>query len=136
MRMKEAMEQEKRRMNVVTMGVPETDEDHDKEEVGNVINGLIEEVRIGWEMMGRIGKRGDKGRPIKVKFTEINDKRRVLSRAKNLKNKVGMETIYIVPDLTQDQQRDDKVRRDEVKRLKDAGAQNVRISKGMVVYDK
>ena len=55
---------------------------------------------------------------------------------KNLKNKVGMETIYIVPDLTQEQQGDDKVRRGEVKGLKDAGAQNVRLSKGMVVYDK
>ena len=69
MRMREAVEQEKRRMNVVIMGVPETDEDQDKDEVGSVINGLIEEVRIGWEVMGRIGKRGHKVRPIRDKFT-------------------------------------------------------------------
>ena len=74
-------------------------------------------------------------RPIRVKFVEINDIWRVVSMAKNLKNKVGIETIYIVPDLTQEQQRDDKVRRDKVKRLKDAGAQNVRISKGVAMYD-
>ena len=59
------------------MGVPETDEDHDKDQVGSVINGLMEEVRIGWEEMGRIGKRGDKVRPIRDKFTEINDKRKI-----------------------------------------------------------
>ena len=39
--------------------------------------------------MGRIGKRGDKAGPIRVKFTEINDKRRVLSREKNQKIKLG-----------------------------------------------
>ena len=54
---------------------------------------------------------------------------------KNLKNEVGMETIYIVPDLTQEQQKDDKARRDEVMRLTDTDAQNVGMSKLRVVYD-
>ena len=61
---------------------------------------------------------------------------RILSRAKNLKNRIGMEKFYIVPDLTQEQQREDKRLRDEVKRLRDTGAVNVRISKGTVVADE
>ena len=36
------------------------------------------------------------------------DRRRLLSRAKDLKNKIGMEKIYIVPDLTKAQQESDK----------------------------
>ena len=52
-----------------------------------------------------------------------------------MKNKIGFERIYIVPDLTQEQQREDKKLRDEVKRLRDSGAVNVRISKGSVVAD-
>lgn len=44
-----------------------------------------------------------------------------------------MEKIYILPDMTQEQQLKDKVLRDEVRRRKEAGEVNVRISKGTVI---
>ena len=134
--MKEVSERDKRRMNVVVMGVPEVDEENDKVVIDSVIKELVEEMHIECEVGGRIGKKSDKMRPLRVKLTELSDKRRILSRAKNLKNKIGMEKFYIVPDLTQEPQREDKRLRDEVKRLRDTGAVNVRISKGTVVADE
>jgi len=89
---------------VVVMGVPEVDESNDKQVIDSVIRELVEEMGIVCEVVGRIGKKCDKTRPIRVKLTELSDKRRILSRAKNLKNKIGFERIYIVPDLTQEQQ--------------------------------
>ena len=47
-----------------------------------------------------------------------------------------MEKLYIVPDLTKEQQSEDTKLRDEVKRLRASGATNVRISKGNVVADE
>ncbi len=47
-----------------------------------------------------------------------------------------MDNFYIVPDLTQEQQKEDEKLRDEVRRLSDSEAPNDRISKGIVVADE
>ena len=48
---------------------------------------------------------------------QLFDKRRLLARSKELKNKSGMERIYIVPDLTKFQQSNYKKLKEEVKAL-------------------
>ena len=45
-RMKEVLERDKRRMNVVVMGVPEVDEQNDKIVIDSVIKELVEEMHI------------------------------------------------------------------------------------------
>ena len=66
-----------------------------------------------------------------MKLTDVNDRKRLLVRAKNLK-KEGFDKIFLVPDLTRNQQEDKKLR-DELKSLKAAGVTNVKISKGKVI---
>lgn len=71
--------------------------------------------------------------PIRVKLLELSDKRKLLSRAKKLKDIMGMEKVYILRDLTQKQLMKDRVLREEVRKMKEAGAMNVRIFKGIIV---
>ena len=68
-----------------------------------------------------------------MNLTDVNDRKRLLVRAKNLK-KEGFDKIFLVPDLTRNQQEEDKKLRDELKSLKAAGATNVKISKDKVIY--
>ena len=130
------MERDKRRMNVVVMGIEEVDEEHDKIEVRKVMDALVEEVKVEVEILGRIGKKGDKSRPIRIKLNDLVDKRRVMFRAKKLRNVVGMERMYVVPDLTKVQQEEDRKLREEVRRMKDEGVASVKISKGSIVVEE
>ena len=133
MKMKEVLEREKRRLNVVVMGLPEESEEEDRAKIGTIVNSLIEEVQIKFLVLGRIGKKGEKPRPLRVKFENLEDKRRVLGRARNLKKTEGLDKVYVVPDLTKMQQDEDKKLRSEVKRLRENGETNVKISKGAVI---
>ena len=45
---------------------------------------------------------------MRIKLKDMEDRRRVLARAKNLKKADEMQAYYIVPDLTKIQQEDDK----------------------------
>jgi hypothetical protein len=133
MRMKEVIEREKRKLNVVVMGLPEVSDDNDSVEVRKMFDALVEEVAVGFQVLGRIGKKGEKPRPVRVKMIDLEDKRRILFRAKNLKKVNGMEALYIMQDLSKAQQDEDKKLRSEVRRLREAGETNVRISKGVIV---
>jgi len=132
-KVREVMERDKRRLNVVFMGLPEKDDDADKTEIRKIMDEIVTEVALDFEFLGRIGKKGEKPRPVRVRLSEMQDKRRILVRAKTLKQKTGYEKIYIVPDLTRMQQDEDKKLRDEVRVRKNAGGVNVRIVGGRVV---
>jgi len=80
-------------------------------------------------------KESEKIRSIRVKLTDVNDRKRLLVRAKNLK-KGGFDKIFLVPDLTRNQLEEDKKLRDELKSLNAAGVTNVKISTGKVICMK
>ena len=67
-----------------------------------------------------------------MKLTDVNDRKRLLVIAKNLK-KESFDKIFLVRDLTRNQQEEDKNLRDELKSLKAAGVTKVKISKGKVI---
>jgi len=67
------------------------------------------------QILGRIGKVGGKPRPIRVKLGNWENRRRVLLKAKMLKDITGFENIYVCPDLTRSQQKEDKKLRDQVR---------------------
>ena len=71
----------------------------------------------------------------KKMLKDMEDRRRVLARAKNLKKADGMQGYYIVPDLTKIQQDEDKKLKNEVKSLREAGNTFARISRGVVVTE-
>ena len=130
----EEMEREKRRCNIVLMGVPEEGEGGDGEEiVKDVVRGLIPEAKVDFMVVGRIGKKGDGNRPVRVRVDDQGHRRKLLSRAKELKRKENLQRIYLVPDLTKTQQLGDKALRDEVKRRRLAGENGVKIERGVVV---
>jgi hypothetical protein len=130
----EEMEREKRRNNLVLMGVPEEGENGERREiVNNVISGLMPGVQVNFELVGRIGKKGVGTRPVRIKVDDQNHRRKLLAGAKDLKDKEGLDKIYIVPDLTRVQQMEDKKLREEVRRLRAAGERGVKIEKGAVV---
>lgn len=129
----EMMERTKRRNNLILMGIPEEGKDGEGSEiVQDVVNGLMTE-KVEYEVMGRIGVKGSKPRPIRIRVGDIVQKRKILASAKKLKNTVGMERIYIVPDLTWQQQEEDKKLREEVRQKRAKGEVNVRIIRGEVV---
>jgi len=133
-KMKEVLEREKRKLNVVLMGVPEMETEEDELEGSRkVVDAIVTEVKIEYEIMGRIGKKGDKIRPLRIRMADMEDKRRVLYRAKNLKKVEGMQRIYVVSDLTKAQQEEEKKLRIELKRVRDEGDANAKISKGVIV---
>lgn len=83
-------------------------------------------------------KVSDNRRPLRLnlKLTKLSDKRRFFSGTKNLENKTGMERFYMVPDLTHEQQSEDKTLRNKVRRRRDSGAVKVRVSKNSEVADE
>jgi hypothetical protein len=130
----EEMEREKRRNNLVLMGVPEEGENGEgREIVKDIISGLMPGVQVNFELVGRIGKKGVGTRPVRIKVDDQSHRRKLLARAKDLKDKEGLDKIYIVPDLTRVQQMEDKKLREEVRRLRAAGERGVKIEKGAVV---
>ena len=96
----EAKERDKRRKNVVIMGIPEQQEES---KVGEFVTELFEELAergVVYEVMGRVGKVvGSKStshnlsgkvvgsRPVRVSIEEVEDKRKILNRAELLKEK-------------------------------------------------
>lgn len=131
--MKEVLEREKRRLNVVVMGLTEGSDEEDLGKIRKMVDSIVKEVQIKFQVLGRIGRKSEIPRPVRIKLVDVEDRRRVLSRARNLKKEEGMERLYIVPDLTKVQQEEDKRLRNEVKRLREAGETNVKIVKGVVV---
>lgn len=134
--MKEMLEREKRHSNLVIMGLEE-DEDCAKEFqlVTDMIDKLMVEVSVKVEVVGRIGKKEGKMRPLRIKIEDIGHRRMILTRAKKLKGMKGMEKIYIVTDMTRMQQEEDKKLRDKIKSLREDGELHVKIINKEVVRE-
>lgn len=134
MEMAEAIERDKRRNKLVMMGIPESNcEVRENDIVREVLDCLVGETKVEFENLGRIGRKGDRARPVRILIVDNTCRRKLLARAKKLKDMTGKDKIYIAPDLTRKQQDEDRVLREEVRRRKQAGEQRVYISKGVVV---
>ena len=133
----EELEREKRRDKLVIMGIPEEGEDGGGVDiVKDVIHGLLPGVKVNFTMVGRIGRKveGARGpRPVRIRVEDAGHRVKLLVRAKDLKTISELSGIYISPDLTKEQQVQDKKLRDEVKKLRGEGEVGVRISKGVVI---
>ena len=90
----------------------------------------------------RIGKKPEsengvkpRPRPLILKFRDIESKRQVLSKAKDLRSSVDDEykAIYINPDLTPLQRKNDAILREEMWRRRIENNENVVVRKGKIV---
>ena len=132
----EEIEREKRRDKLVLMGVPEEGVDGGGEDiVRDVVQGLMAEVKIQYQVLGRVGKKidGRMPRPVRIRVDDVAHRKKLLAKAKDLKHMDQFSKIYIVPDLTRVQQLEDKKIRDQVKKYRQEGEIGVRIERGKIV---
>lgn len=143
-KMIEMMEREKRRSNLIIMGIKECgNTQEEKDIVEEILKELIVEADVKYEIVGRVGRNMEqqdmdsngKARPLRVSFVEVRDRKRLLERAKNLKN-TGHKKIFLVPDMTRMQQEEDKKLRDKLKEIRVDGKRFAKISKGEIVDEK
>jgi hypothetical protein len=92
-------------------------------------------VKVEFVVLGRIGAKGEKARPIRIKIDDVGHRRNLLARAKGLKEIDGLERVFIVPDLTRAQQEEGRKLREEVSALRREGKFRIRISKGEIVKE-
>jgi hypothetical protein len=137
-KMLEMMEREKRRNNLIFMGIKEGDDE--KASVEGIVELLVTEARVNFEIVGRVGRRGVAGddqeevkpRPLRICIEDVSDRRRLLSRAKNLKGS-DHKMIYVAPDLTRMQQEEDRKLREKLREIRLSGKKYAKISKGEIV---
>ena len=138
MQMVEVMERDKRRNNLIVMGI---EENKTEQEVEDKIREMIAEVtdkeRVEMVIKGRVGKIQDnKCRPLRVEIQSPAARRLILKKASTLKKNKNFEKIYVVPDLTRKQQEEDKQLRDKLKEFRGNGMEGIKISKGCIVKEQ
>ena len=110
--MKELMEIEDKKANLVIFGIPEQNGDGSrarsaKDKDSQVVDTILEEVamrKIVFEVKFRIGQKEDgKVRPIVVKLRNQQDKDEILDSSSRLKDHVHWKNVHIRPDLTKQQ---------------------------------
>jgi len=131
---KERMDRERRRNNVVIRNIPEGDtEDADLKALWE----FLELENVVYEKPTRIGrKRGSgKSRPLKLELRNKSKKFDILKKAHTLGKSEDekLKEIYISPDLTLAQRNERKTLRDELKRRKDNGEKDIAIRRGRIL---
>jgi len=139
----EKMEIEKRKHNIVLWGLLEngTNESNiegakskDLEAVNEVLKkGLKIDAERHVIEVHRIGKLDSgKARPMRVKIQTLEARSEIIARARTLKDSDEYKNIYVSPDLTRKQQKDDKELRYKLKEIRQTN-QFARINQGRIV---
>lgn len=119
-------EREFRKENIIVFNVPEAEgpEVEDRREEDKItfmdIMTTIKANEATPTEITRLGRPGDKPRPMKIKLSSVSIKRKVLSCCKNLKGS-KYEQIGIAQDVSQKVRREQKARRQELSRRKQEG---------------
>ena len=130
----EAVDRDARKNNLVFMGIDESlNEQETKDFIEEIFSKLMVNEKTKYELKGRIGRLSDKCRPVKVLIEDNSYRRNLLKKAFTLKTDTKFNKIFIAPDLTIQQQKDDKTLRDKVKELRSQGATGIKINRGCVV---
>ena len=130
----EAVDRDARKNNLIFMGISETmNEQETKDYIEEILTKLMDREKTKTEIKGRIGKPSDKCRPIKVQIEDNIYRRNLLKKAHTLKSEAKFNKIFIAPDLTIQQQKDDKILRDKLKEFKTQGLTGLKINRGCIV---
>ena len=129
----EEIEKEKRKLNLVVMGLKESDDD--RNELESVVAAL--NVSTGSRAINKVERIGrhvpGKTRPLRVVMLNTDSKAEILKACPSLKKHSEFKDVFIVPDLTRKQQEVDKKLRDKLKELRQAGETNIKITRGKIV---
>lgn len=131
---KEALEIESRRSNLIFKNVPEDDVTSDADKVKDIIS-VLDVNNIDIESCVRLGQSGENKRLLRVKVKSIHDRFNLLKNSRNLKDSTHKD-IFIQRDLTKKQQQKDYILRNELKRRIKNGEQDLFLSKGKILSKK
>lgn len=132
---------ELRKNNIMIFGLKESDSptfEQNKKDDLNLIQKLASELNItGFDMSDcvRLGKRGEKPRPVKVTCrvsSQRSDILRNAPRIRHLSTALGFQRTYVKPDLSPKEQEANKLLRRELAVRREAG-DNVMIKRGKIV---
>ena len=142
---------DKRKMNLVVFGLPETQQDTSssqwsnaekiEKDIENISQIIIEEIGVGLSPRSgiidarRLGApKAGNPRPLRIEFRDLNTKRDVLTNAKKLRSSKNdlCKKLYINPDLTEEQKKADEKLRKEMWVRREKG-ENVIIRRGAIV---
>ena len=119
---------------MVIMGMEEGEEDLVKKKLDELMSMLMEgSGTCEYEVMERIGRKGERARPLRIVVENAEDRKRVMKNASNLKDDKDFERVYIMPHMPRQQQAEDKQLRDKLKTFKQQGALNVKIFRREIV---
>lgn len=135
----EREDRKRRERNIIVFGIPEDINKENLKQDTNRVGEVIEEVtkdcqNVRIESICRLGRKGNKPRPLRATLKTYDEKRTVLVNARRLRqaNKTYLQKVYIAADLTPLQRERDRQLRREVKDRKDKGEDCV-IYRGRVV---
>ena len=137
--MKEKLEIERRRSNIVLFGLKESSKEQQRENDINMVKKILSEglnldPERHVEEVFRIGRYDSKKtRPIRVKIKTLEGRAEILKRSKMLKEKEEHSEVYIAMDLTRKQQSKDRELRDKLKEIKDGGETECKIRNGKII---
>ena len=82
MKITEAVERDKKRKNLVIMGIKESTGEEYKVEVEDLVKDLMDGIYVKFTVGERIGKASEgKCRPIRITVEDLSHKRRILAKA-------------------------------------------------------
>ena len=136
----EMEERDRRKTNLILSGLPERSDGSveerkkwDAEKVKSLFNSLSGLHHGTLASTFRIGKiNSGKPRLLRVVCRDVDTKRALLQKAKDLRNMSDYKHVFINPDLTPVQQKADKLLREELKRRRASG-EDVIIRRGKIV---
>jgi hypothetical protein len=134
----EALEIEKRKMNVVIKGVAE-DVEELSERVGKILGEIVSDLDMDVVQVKRIGfKKVGKSRLVRVKLPNITMRRNILYNARNLAKSEEFKNVYVMPDWTRNQVENDRKLRFKLRKFREEfkdteDKDSIRIVRGKVV---
>ena len=140
----ETIEKHQRTCNLVITRLPEVDVVHkvnieieEKKLITKVLDKLDLVNSENIEIIGRIGtKKVNSNRPLKIKVQSISEKYEILRKSPRIRQTEEYHSTYISPDLTNEQQRNGKLLRDDMKLRRNNGEVNLWIQRGKIVVRK
>lgn len=130
---KESLDQEKRRLNVIIRNINEDNADIHTF-VDEIFTNVMNLNNISIQNIERIGeKKEDYVRPVKVTVKTFSMKKMILAGSKKLATNENFKDIYIAPDRTKKQQLQMKKLRDELKDRRENGEKDLIIKNGVII---
>ena len=130
----EYMDRERRKCNLIIHNVPEDNPSRDHEKVGSLLESEFEVPKSCICNVSRLGRpSSNKARLLLVKLDKEQHKHTVMKKATKLRANQKWKNVFITPDLTTREREVNKALRDELKRRKGNGEQNLMIKRGRIV---